>query len=100
LSETIHASWTKQLGKQGDNIYKAIVDDLARAFIQCTRYNAFITGRASGTSLTKEELRLRTANRSENLSSIFKAMEKLPGSCDFLVNVPQYAGEEVFGSAK
>jgi hypothetical protein len=100
LSETIHASWTRQSRKQGDNIYEATVDDFARAFIQCTRYNAFLTGRASGTGPTKEELRLRASSRIGNLSPIFKAMEKLPGSCDFLVNVPQYAGKEVFGFAK
>jgi hypothetical protein len=100
LSETVHASWTRQSGKQRDNIYEEIVDDFARAFIQCTRYNAFLTSRASGTSPTKEELRLRAASRSGNLSSIFKAMEKLLGSCHFLIKVPLYAGEEVFGSAK
>ena len=93
LSETVHASWTRQSGKQRDNIYEEIVDDFARALIQCTRYNAFFTSRASGTSPTKEELRLRAASRSGNLSSIFKAMEKLLGSGYFLVNIPLYAGE-------
>lgn len=43
---------------------------------------------------------LQTARRSGNLSFVFKAMEKLPGSSDFLVNIPQYVGEEVFGLAK
>ena len=100
LAETVHASWIKQSGKNGDSIYDATVDDFARAFIQCTRYNSFLSGRGSGTGPSKEELRLRTASRSGNLNSIFKAMEKVPGSSDFLVSGSQYAGEEIFGSSK
>lgn len=53
-----------------------------------------------GTGSTKEELCLQTASRSRNISSIFKAMKKLTGSSDFLVNAPQHDDEEVFGLAK
>ena len=82
--------------KTRDNVYEVLLNDFAHAFIQCTTYNAFLTFIASGTIL----FCLQTARRSGNLSFVFKAMEKLPGSSDFLVNIPQYVGEEVFGSAK
>lgn len=100
LSETIHAAWSKQSGKVSDNIYEVSVEDFARGFIQCTRYNAFLKGRASGTGPTKEELRLRAATRTGNLKYIYKAMEGIPGSEEYLLATPGYVGEEVFGSAK
>lgn len=53
LSETIHAAWSKASGKHIQNIFEATIDDFSRAFIQCTRYNAFKKGKASGQVLQR-----------------------------------------------
>lgn len=84
LSKIIYVFWTKQSEKQKDNIYEAIVDDFACVFIQCIRYNTFPLGRAFDIVPINEELRLRTANRNGNMSSIFKAMKKFLGLIKWL----------------
>lgn len=96
----LYASWTKQLGKQRDNVYEVIFDDFACTFNQCIRYNAFLIGIAFGTGPTNEKLDLQTANRSGHLFFIFKAMENIMGLSDVLVNIPQYASKVVYGLAK
>jgi hypothetical protein len=97
LSKIVHIFWSSQSGKQGNKIYKATVDEFIPGYIQCTKYKCIThTDKAFAIGPTKKEFRLRTANRSGNLSYIFKAMKKIMGSSDFLVNVSQYDGEKIF----
>lgn len=101
LAETVHVVWSKQSGKDLQDMYDAMMDDFARAFIQCTRFNVFLNnGNQGGTRTDKVELRFKVANCSRNLNMMFKAIKGVPGVRDFLIADFTYAGEEAFGSAK
>jgi hypothetical protein len=104
LAETVHNKWLQQSGDRGKDLFVATVDDFVRAFMQCVAYYQYLKGDRAGTGPSKEELRLRAAQRSSeitgNTKSLHEAMSKMPGAEDFCTRTPHLEGEEVFLSLK
>ena len=98
LLETVHNCWLQQSRNRGNNLYDAIVDDFVRAFMQCTNYYQFLKGGRSGTRPSKQELRLRQAQRSGRLDKVVDAMETMAEGKEWCTRTPHFEGEEVFGS--
>jgi hypothetical protein len=63
LVETVHNKWLQQSSNRGTHLYVASVDDYVRALMQAVRYTQYLKGKHAGTSLGKEELLLRVAQR-------------------------------------
>jgi hypothetical protein len=100
LAETVHNRWLQQSGNRGNDLYDATVDDFVRAFMQCTSYYQFLKGQKSGTGPSKQELRLRHAQRSGNPEKVIAAMESMPSAEEWCTRSPHFEGEEIFGSSK
>jgi hypothetical protein len=104
LAESMHHKWKVQSGNRGNDLYIAPVDDFIRALMQVVRYYQYLKGDRAGTGPGKEELQLRTAQRTTERTGDPKvlnvAMAKLPGAELFCTRAPHMAGEEVFGSQK
>jgi hypothetical protein len=100
----MHHKWNQQSGNQGSDLYIATVDDFIQALMQVVRYYQYLKGDRVGTGPGKEELQLRTAQRTTERTGDPKvlnvAMAKLPGAKLFCTRAPHMAGEEVFGSQK
>jgi hypothetical protein len=104
LAESIHNKWKQQSGDRGNDLYVATVDDFVRAFMQCSTYSQFMKGDNPGTGPSKEELKLRRAQRSAAKTGISKplheAILKMPGGDEWCTRTPHLEGEEVFVSLK
>ena len=104
LAETVHNKWLQQSGHRGKDPYVATVDDYVRAFMQCVSYYQYLKGDRAGTGPSKEELKLRAAQRSSeitgNTKSLHEAMTRMPGAQEFCIRTPHLEGEEVFLSLK
>jgi hypothetical protein len=72
--------------------------------MQCVSYYHYLKGDRAGTGPSKEELKLRAAQRSSgitgNTKSLHKAMTRMPGAQEFCIRTPHLEGEEVFLSLK
>jgi hypothetical protein len=72
--------------------------------MQCSTYSQFLKGDIPGTGPSKEELKLRRAQRSAAKTGIPKplheAILKMPGADDWCTRIPHLEGEEVFVSLK
>ena len=100
LSETVHNKWLQMSGKQGNNLFDTTCDDSIRAWMQMTNYRAYLKEYASGSGLSKGELRLRAARRSGDPKKIAEALNTLPGAEGVGTRIPHLEGEEAFGSTK
>ena len=98
LSETVHNRWLQQSGNRRNDLYDATVDDFVRAFMQCTNYYQFLKGGCSGTGPSRQELRLRQAQRSGRLDKLFDTMETMPEGKEWCTRTPYFEGNKVFGS--
>jgi hypothetical protein len=82
----------------------ATVDDFVRGFMQCVAYYEFLKGERPGTGPSKEELKLRSAQRSAartgNSKPLHEAFLKMPGADVLCTSTPHLEGEEVFVSLK
>ena len=78
LTETIYNRWLQQSGNKGNDLCDATLDDFVRAFMQCTNYFKFLNGGRSWTGPSKQELRLRQAQRLRRLEKVVEAMENMP----------------------
>jgi hypothetical protein len=100
LAESIHNKWKHQSGDRGNDLYVATVDDFVRAFMQCSAYSQILKGDNPGTGPSKEELKLRRAQRSAAKIGILKplheAILKMPGGDEWYIRTPHLEGEEVF----
>ena len=65
-----------------------------------TNYRAFLKGKASRTSLSKQELRIRVARRSGDPKKIEEALSQLLRVEVATTRIPHLEGEENFGSMK
>jgi hypothetical protein len=74
LAESIHNKWKQQSGDCGNDLYVATVDDFVRAFMQCSAYSQFLKGKNLGTGPSKEELKLRRAQRFAEKTRISKPL--------------------------
>jgi hypothetical protein len=72
--------------------------------MQCSAYSQILKGENHGTGLSKEELKLRRAQRSAAKTKISKplheAILKMPGGDEWCTRSPHLEGEEVFFSLK
>lgn len=104
LAETVHNKWLQSSGNKGNDLYTATVDDYIRAFMQVVAYYQFLKGDVGGTGPSKEELKLRNAQRRARVTGdprvLRDAMLGMPGADDFCIRDPHLEGEEVFGSLK
>ena len=104
LAESVHNKWLQQSGKRGNDLFVAAVDDMVRAFTQISAYYQFLNGEKAGTGPGKEELRLRsaqrTAQRTGNPKPLVDAMKNMPGANAYCTRDPHLEGEEVFVSLK
>ena len=65
-----------------------------------TNYKAYLKGNAFGTSLSKQELKLRAAKRSGDPKKIEEALSKLPRVEVTTTPIPRLKGKEIFGNTK
>jgi hypothetical protein len=100
LSETAHNKWLQQSGNHVNDLFDATCDDKIRAAIQMINYVAYLKGKASGTGLSKQELKLRAAKRSGDPKKIEEALSQLPEVEMVTTRIPHMEGEEIFGSTK
>ena len=104
LAESIHNKWKQQSGDRGSDLFVATVDDFVRSFMQSVAYYQYLKGDRAGTGPTKEELKLRIAQKSTertgNSKSLHEALAKMHGAEEFCTRKPQLEGEEVFPSLK
>jgi hypothetical protein len=100
LSETAYNKWLQQSGNRVNDLFATTCDDKIRAVMQMTNYRAYFKGKASGTGLTKQELKLRAARRSGDPKKIEEALSQLPGVEVATTRIPHLEGEEIFGSTK
>jgi hypothetical protein len=100
LSETAHNKWLQQSGNHGNDLFAATYEDKKRTVIQMTNYRACLKGKASGTSPSKQELKLRAARRSGDPKKIEEALSQLPGVEVATTQIPHLEGKEIFGSTK
>ena len=63
LAESVHNKWLQASGNKGGDLYVATVDDYIRAFLQVVAYYQFLKGGIGGDGPSKEELKLRGAQR-------------------------------------
>jgi hypothetical protein len=68
--------------------------------MQMTNYRAYLKGKAFGTSLSKQELKLKAARRSGDPKKIEEALSQLPGVEVATTWILHLEGEEIFGSTK
>ena len=82
----------------------ATVDDYIRAFLQVVAYYQFLKGRIGRDGPSKEELKLRGAQRRVQRSGdptvLQKVLLDMPGEEEFCTRHPHLEGAEVFGSQK
>jgi hypothetical protein len=104
LAETVHNKWLQASGNNGQDLYVATVDDFVRAFLQVVNFYQFLKGDVGGTGPSKNELKLRNAERrakqTGNPILLEDAMLEMPGAHEFCTRLPHMPGEEVFGSVK
>jgi hypothetical protein len=98
LSETAHNKWLQQSCNRGNDLFVATCDDKIRAVMQMTNYRAYLKGKASGTSPSKQELKLRAARHSGDPKKIKEALSQLLGMEVATTRIPHLEGEEIFGS--
>jgi hypothetical protein len=100
LAESIHTKWKQQSGDRGSDLYVATVDDFVLAYIQCSAYSQFLKGDNLGTGPSKEELKLRGAQRFAAKTGISKllhdAILKMLGGDEWYTMTPHLEKEEVF----
>lgn len=104
LVESIHNKWKQQSSDRGSDLFVATVDDFVRAFMQCVAYYQFLKGERPGTGPSKEELKLRCAQRSAartgNSKQLQEALLKMPSADEWCTRTPHLEGEGVFVSLK
>jgi hypothetical protein len=100
LSETTHNKWLQQSGNRGNDFFAATCDDKIRAVIQMTNYRAYLKGQASGTGLSKQELKLRATRRSGDPMKIEETLSQFPRVEVATTRIPHLECKEIFGSTK
>ena len=78
----------------------ATVDDFVRAFMQCSTYSQFLKRGKTGNGPSKEELKLRRAQRytakTRNSKTLHEAILEMPGVDECCTWTPHLEGEEVY----
>jgi hypothetical protein len=104
LAESIYNKWLQASGNKDGDFYVATVDDYIRAFLQVVAYQQFLKGGAGGDGPSKEELKLRCAQRRAQRTGDPAVLQKVlidfEGVDEFCTHSPHLEGAEVFGSQK
>lgn len=104
LAESIHNRWKQHCGDRGNDLYVAVVDVFVRAFMQCVGYFQLLKEKRPRKGPSKEELKLRRAQRSaaktRNPKVLHKAILNLPRADEWCTRNPHLKGEEVCVSLK
>jgi hypothetical protein len=104
LAESVHNKWLQASGNKGGDLYVATVDDFIRAFLEVVAYYQFLKGGIGGDGPSKEELKLRGAQRRAQRTGDSTVLQKvlldMPGAEEFCTRDPHLEGAEVFGSQK
>ena len=104
LAESVHNKWLQASGKKGGDLYVATVDNYIRAFLQVVAYYQFLKGGIGEQGPSKEELKLRGAQRRAEQTGdptvLQKILLNMPGGQDFCTRNPHLEGAEAFGSQK
>ena len=104
LAKTVHNKWLQASGNKGGDLYVATVDDYIRAFLQVVAYYQVLKGGIGGVGPSKEELKLRWAQRhaerTGDLTVLQRAFLDMLGAEDFCTREPHLEGAEVFGLQK
>ena len=104
LAESVHNKWLQASGNKGGDLYVATVDDYIRAFLQVVAYYQFLKGGNGGHGPSKEELKLRSAQRRAERTGdptvLQKVLLDMPGGEEFCTRNPHLEGVVVFGLQK
>ena len=63
LAKTVHNKWLQASENKGGDLYIATVDDYIQAFLQVVAYYQYLKGGVGGMGPSREELKLRSAQR-------------------------------------
>jgi hypothetical protein len=77
LSETVHNKWLQQSNNCGNDLCATTCDDKIRAVMQMTNYRAYLKGKSSGISPSRQELKLWAARRSSDPKKIVEVLSQL-----------------------
>ena len=87
LAQTVHNKWLQVSRNKGGDLYVAAVDNYIRAFLQVVAYYQFLKGCVRGMGPSREELRLRSAQRQAHRTGdpgvIQSALLGMHGADDF-----------------
>src|SRR5579875_60245 len=104
LAESVHNKWLQASGNKGGDLYMATIDDYIRAFLQVVAYYQFLRGGSGGNGPSKDELKLRAAQRKANRTgdpaALQKVLQSMPGAEDLCTHTPHLKRGEIFGSQK
>jgi hypothetical protein len=102
LAESVHNKWLQASGNKGGDLYVATVDDYIRLFLQVISYYQFFKGKIGGDGPSKDELKLRGAQRRAQRighpTVLQKILLDMPGGEEFCTRDPHLEGAEVSGS--
>jgi hypothetical protein len=97
LAETVHNKWLQQSGNKMICMYKAIVADMIRVFMQIANYRAWLKGGSHGKGPNSASLKLNAAAKCRDPKKLVDAMKCFPGAEDVNTTLE---GSELFGSTK
>ena len=92
LAESVHNKWLQASSNKGGDLYVATVDDYIRAFLQVVAYYQFLKAGIGGDGPSKEELKLRGAQRRAQRTGdptvLQKVLLDMPGGEEFCTRDP------------
>ena len=96
LAESVHNKWLQASGNKGGDLYVATVDDYIRVFLQVVAYYTFLKGGVAGDGPSKEELKLRgaqrRAQRTGDPTMLQNVLLNMPGRAEFCTRDPHLVG--------
>ena len=104
LVESVHNKWLQASGNKGGDLYVATVDDYIRAFLQVVAYYQFLKCGIGGDGPSKEELKLRGAQRRAQRTGdptvLQKVLLDMPGGEELCTRDHHLEEAEMFGLQK
>jgi hypothetical protein len=73
LFKTIYNKWLQESSNHGNDLFAATCGNKIRAVVQMTNYRAYLKNNLPRTCLSKQQLRLRAATRSDDPKKIVDA---------------------------
>lgn len=82
LAETVHNKWLQQSGNKMTCLYKAIVDDTIRTFMQITNYCTWLKGGSTRKELDEASLKVKATTHIGDPKLIAEAIKVFPRAKD------------------